>query len=150
MVLLVGTWRCCKLIRGGVEDTRLEAKDTKKFEAKDSPSEDRPLEAKDRNARSQGHRRKCSPKKQGLQENFLGVFQKLRSSKNISGELQKFNGSKNSAVLEPRTEQFSRLRGQGRLTSRPRTFTFEAKAKDFKMCPRGRSQGQERPQGLHL
>ena len=27
--------------RGGVEDTRLEAKDTKKSEAKDSPSEDR-------------------------------------------------------------------------------------------------------------
>ena len=27
---------------------------------------------------------------------------------------------------------------------------LEAKAKDFKMCPRGRSQGQGRPQGLHL
>ena len=27
---------------------------------------------------------------------------------------------------------------------------LEAKAKDFKMCPRGRFQGQGRPQGLHL
>ena len=57
--------------RGGVEDTRLEAKakDTKKSEAKakDSLSEDRHsrgqgpgmLEAK---AKDQGHKRKCSPK----------------------------------------------------------------------------------------
>ena len=68
------------LSRGGVEDTMLEAKDTKKSEvkAKDSPTEDRPsrgqgqecsrprtalprtdpLEAKDRNARGQGQ--ECS------------------------------------------------------------------------------------------
>ena len=45
-----------------------------------------------------------------------------------------FNCSKNSAVLEPRTRQFSR------------TWGFEAKAKDFKMCPRG----QGRPRELHL
>ena len=37
----------------------------------------------------------------------------------------KFLRFKISAVLEPRTEQFSR------------TWGFEAKAKDFKMCPRG-------------
>ena len=37
----------------------------------------------------------------------------------------KFLRFKNSAVLEPRTGQFSRACG------------FEAKAKDFKMCPRG-------------
>ena len=46
--------------RGGVADTRIEikAKDTKKSEAKakDSLSEDRPLEAKDRNVRGQGLR----------------------------------------------------------------------------------------------
>ena len=29
-------------------------------------------------------------------------------------------------------------------------MTFEAKAKDFKICPRGRPRGQGRPQGLHL
>ena len=38
----------------------------------------------------------------------------------------KFKRFKNSAVLERRTDQFSR------------TYGFEAKAKDFKMCPRGR------------
>ena len=84
----------CKILaiktRGGVEDIRLEAKakakDTKKSEAKDSLSEDRPsrghgqecsrprtgmLEAK---AKDQGHSRKCSPKK------------KLK--KTLSGDLQ--------------------------------------------------------------
>ena len=45
---------------------------------------------------------------------------------------------KKSAVLEPRTDQFRGLVG------------FEAKAKDFKMCPRGRPRGQGRPRGLHL
>ena len=29
-------------------------------------------------------------------------------------------------------------------------LTFEVKAKDFKMCPRGRPRGQGRPRGLHL
>ena len=46
----------------------------------------------------------------------------------------KFQRFKNSAVLVPRTGQFSR------------TWGFEAKAKDFKMCPRG----QGRPQEPHL
>ena len=41
---------------------------------------------------------------------------------------------KNNAVLEPRTGHFRGVVG------------FEAKAKDFKMCPRG----HERPRGLHL
>ena len=44
----------------------------------------------------------------------------------VSGALQQnFNVLKNSAVLEPRTAQFLG------------TWGFEAKAKDFKMCPRG-------------
>ena len=44
----------------------------------------------------------------------------------------KFQRFKNSAVLEPRTGQFSRTSG--------------FKAKDLRMCPRG----QGRPRGLHL
>ena len=67
--------------RGGVEDTRLEAKakDTKKIRGQGQPFRgqnlSRPrtgmLEAKD-----QGHRRKCSPKKkEGLQKFFLGDLQ---------------------------------------------------------------------------
>ena len=51
-----------------------------------------------------------------------------------------FNLSKNNAVLEPRTGHFRgfegyRGRGQDRLTP--------AKAKDFKMCPRGQGRLRE-------
>ena len=74
----------------------------------------------------QGHKRKCSPKKKkGLHKNFSGdlkkkkkrkvftkIFQaistKKRFPKNFSTAPQNFNNSKNSAVLEPRTGQFSR------------------------------------------
>ena len=54
-------------IRGGVEDTGLEAKDTKNFEAKDRPS------------RGQGHRRKCSPKKKKRRSSKI-FFRRKRSS----------------------------------------------------------------------
>ena len=65
--------------RSGVEDTRLEAKakDTKKIRGQGQPFQgqtlSRPrtgmLEAK---AKDQGHTRKCSPKKKGLQKSFSG------------------------------------------------------------------------------
>ena len=78
-------------IRGGVEDTRLEAKakNTKKIRGQGQPFRgqtlSRPrtgmLEAK---AKDQGHKRKCSPKKKkGLHKNISGdlhkknVFQKI-------------------------------------------------------------------------
>ena len=57
------------------------------------------------------------------------VFQK-----DFSSAPQNFNNSKNSAVLEPRTGQFLRTWG---LEAKAKDLTFEAKAKDFKMCPRG-------------
>ena len=138
------------LIGGGVEDTRLEAKakDTKKSEAKDSPSEDRHF-------RGQGQKRsrprprkqtqdvlskkkffknffRRSPTTKKSSKLFSPDLQKNGLEKNFSAHLQNFNHSKDSAVLEPRTGQFSR------------TWGFEAK--DFKMCPRG----QGRPRGLHL
>ena len=120
--------------RGGAEDTRLEAKakDTKKIRGQGQGQPfrgqtlSRPktgmLEAKD-----QGHKRKCSPKKKKV---FAKIFQddlkkkkkkkkvftkilqaistKKRFPKNFSSATQNFNNSNNSAVLEPRTGQFSR------------------------------------------
>ena len=80
------------------------------------------LETKD-----QGHKCKCFPKKKGLKNFFSVHLQKKKKNgieKDFSANLQNFNHSKNSAVLEPRTGQFSRTGG------------IEAKAKDFKMCPR--------------
>ena len=110
------------------------------------------LEAK---AKDQAHKRKCSPKKKkGLRKNFSGdlqkkkkVFTKIlqaistkkRFPKNFSTP-QNFNNSKNTAVLEPRTGQFSRTSG---LEAKAKDLTF--KAKDFKMCPRGRPRGQGPP-----
>ena len=187
------------LTRGGVEDTRLEAKakakDTKKIRGQGQgqgqpfrgQTLSRPrtgmLKAK---AKDQGHKRKCSPKKKkkGLHKNFSGdlkkkkkkkkkkvftkIFQAISKKKkkrkglhkNFSSDLHKktfskkffkrsanFNNSKNSAVLEPRTGQFSRTWG---LEAKAKDLTFEAKAKDFKICPRGRPRGQGRPRGLHL
>ena len=67
--------------RGGVEDTRLEAKakDTKKSEAKDSLSEDR---------HSRGQGQKCSRPRPRTKDTAASVFHKKRSSKNFSGTLQ--------------------------------------------------------------
>ena len=76
---------CILISRGGVEDTRLEAK-----------------------AKDQGHKCKCFPKKKGLKIFFRSISKKNGLEKHFSGHLQNFNHSKNSAGLEPRTEQFSR------------------------------------------
>ena len=97
------------------------------------------LEAK---AKDQGHKRKCSPKKV-FTKIFQAISSKKRFPKNFSSASQNFNSSKNSVVLEPRTGQFSKTCG---LEAKAKDLTFEAKAKDFKMCPRG----QGRPRGLHL
>ena len=111
------------------------------------------LEAK---AKDQGHKRKCSPKKKRSSQKFFRrsqkkkkvftkIFQaistKKRFPKKFLSASQNFNNSKNSAVLEPRTGQFSRTWG---LEAKAKDLTFEAK--DFKICPRG----QGRPRGLHL
>ena len=67
--------------RGGVEDTRLEAKakDTKKNSRprpRTAVPRTDPLEAKDRNARGQGqgHRRKCSPKKKRSSQKLFSGY----------------------------------------------------------------------------
>ena len=132
-------------IRGGVEDTRHEAKakDTKKSEAKDSPSEER---------RSQGQGQECSrprprtqkqvfskkkghPKifsgdlqKKGLQNFFSGNLQKKNGLEKIfSADLQNFKNSKHSAVLEPKKENFRGLEASRPL---PRTSKCVLEAKD--------------------
>ena len=115
--------------RGGVEDTRLEAK----AKAKNTKKNPRPrtafprtdtLDAKNRNARGQGqgprtqaqmlskkkglHKNFSSDlqKKKGLHKNFSSDLHKKTFPKNFLSALQNFNDSKNSAVLEPRTGQF--------------------------------------------
>ena len=90
----------------------LEAKDTKKSEVKanDSPSENRP---------SRGQGQECSRprtkdtgasalQKEGLQNIFSGRSPRKRSSKNFFRRSTKLLLLKNTAVIEPRTGQFSR------------------------------------------
>ena len=83
------------------------------------------LEAKDRNARGQGQgprtqsasalqkkkkkkRSSQSPKKKVFTKIFQAISTKKRFPNNFSTAPQNFNIPKNSAVLEPRTGQFSR------------------------------------------
>ena len=125
-------------VRGGVEDTRLEAKakNIKKIRGQRQPFRGQtlsrprtdPLKAKDRNARGQGQ----GPRTQAQ------VYSEKMSLKKFFRRSTKFQQFKKSAILEPRTGQFSR------------TWGLEAKAKDFKMCSQGRLRGQGRPRGLHL
>ena len=160
--------------RGGVEDTRFEAnakaKGTKKSDAKakDSPFEDKP---------SPGQGQECSRPRPLTKDTGASVLQKKRSEKKFSGDLKKkvlkiffraiskkkffkiiffkiifkiillqtFYNSKNSAVLESRTGQFLRT-----WSFETKDLTFEAKTKDFKMCPWGRPRGQGRPRELQL
>ena len=90
----------------------------KKSKAKDSLS-------KDRHSRGQGQ--ECSrprtkdtntsalqkKRKKVFTKIFQAISTKKRFPKNFSSAPQNFNNSKNSAVLEPRTGQFSRTRPRG-------------------------------------
>ena len=79
-------------------------------------------------------RRSQKKKKKVFTKIFQAIFMNKCFPKIFSSAPQNFNNSKNSAVLEPRTGQFSRTWG---LEAKAQDLTFEAKAKDFKMCPRG-------------
>ena len=99
--------------RGGVEDTRLEAKakDTKKIRGQgqgqpfrgQNLSRPRPR-TKDTSASALQKKKK----KRSSQKFFKRSPQKKRFPKHFSSASQNFNNSKNTAVLEPRTGQFSR------------------------------------------
>ena len=117
---------CVLKSRGGVENTRLEAKakDTKKIpgQGQGQPFRgqtlSRPrtgmLEAK---AKDQGHKRKCSPKKKGLHKNFSGDLHKNNVFQKIFQALHK--------ILTIQKLVLSSSRGQanfrGLEASRPRT-----------------------------
>ena len=71
------------------------------------------LEAKDRNARGQGQGPRTQSasalqKKKVFTKIFQAISTKKRFPKNFSSTPQNFNIPENSAVLEPRTGQFSR------------------------------------------
>ena len=159
-------------IRGGVEDTRLEAKakDTKKIRGQGQgqgqpfrgQTLSRPrtgmLEAK---AKDQGHKAQVlSKKKKKKKKVFTKIFQtiskKKKKKKRSSQKFFKRSSLKNvfqkifQALHKILTFQKIVLSYSSRGQHEAKDLTFEAKAKDFKMCPRGRPRGQGRPRGLHL
>ena len=125
--------------------------------AKDQGHKAQVLSKKKKKKRSSQKFFRRSPKKKKKKKKkvFTKIFQaistKKRFPKNFSTAPQNFNFPKNSAVLEPRTGQFSRTWGlEAKAKAKDLTFEAKAKAKDFKICPRGRPRGQGRPRGLHL
>ena len=104
--------------------------------AKDSLSEDRT---------SRGQGQECSRPRPRTKDTSASALQKKK--KRSSQKFFRRSPQKNvfqkifqplhriySAVLEPRTGQFSRTWG---LEAKAKDLTFEAEAKDFKICPRG-------------
>ena len=111
------------------------------------------LEAKGRNvrkAKDKGHKRKCSPKKKKV---FTKIFQAISKKKRSSQKFFKRSPLKNvfqkifqalHKILTFQKIVLSLSREQANFRE------LEAKAKDFKICPRGRPRGQGRPRGLHF
>ena len=103
-----------QIIKGEVEDIRLEAKAKAKDKKNPRPRivlpRTHPLETTDKNARGQGPRAQTANvlQKKSLKNFFQAIYKKKGLQNFFSGDLQNFNDSKNSAVLKPMTGQFSR------------------------------------------
>ena len=82
----------------------------------------------------------------GLQKFFSGILHVRKTKKSVRKISARFLAFFNK-ILTVQKIVLSSSRGQSNFL---RTLGFEAKAKDFKMCPRGRPRGQGRPRGLHL
>ena len=124
------------------------------------------LEAK---AKDQGHKAQVlskKKKKKGLHKNFSGDLQKKKKKKKKRSSQKFFKRSPLKNVFQKIFQPLHKIltfqkivlsssRGQANFRrleakAKAKDLTFEAKAKDFKICPRGRPRGQGRPQGLHL
>ena len=138
----------CLIIRGGVEDTRLEAKGQPFRGQTLSRPRTGMLEAKAKDTSASALRKKKNV--------FKRIFQAI-SKKKKKRSLQKFfkrSPQKNvfqkifqalHKILTIQKLVLSSSRGQANFRGlEAKDLTFEAK--DFKMCPRG----QGRPRGLHL
>ena len=104
--------------RGGVKDTRLEAKakDTKKSEAKDSLSEDRHSRGQGQGPRTQAQvlsKKKKKKKKKGLHKNFSSDLHKKNVFQKNFQALHK--------ILTIQKIVLSSSRGQANFRGRPRT-----------------------------
>ena len=121
------------------------------------PRTQKKSEAKDRRSRGQGHKAQVLSKKK--KKVFTKIFQAISKKKKKKRSSQKFfkrSPLKNvfqtifqalHKILTFQKLVLSSSRGQANFRGlEAKDLTFEAKAKDFKLCPRG----QGRPRGLHL
>ena len=137
MVLSLSPTYCTTVLaKGGVEDTRLEAKtkDTKKNprpRPKTALPRTDPLEAKDRNNRDQGQ----GPRTQAL------VFSKKKVFKNVCRRSQKKRSSKKGDIQKRRTK-----RGLRRFSAR--FLAFSNKILTIQTIVQSSSQGQGNFRGL--
>ena len=77
---------------------------------------------------------------------FTKIFQAISTKKRFSKILQALH-----KILTIQKIVLSSSQGQANFRwLEAKDLTFKTKAKDFKMCPRGRPRGQGRPRGLHL
>ena len=114
LVVSVQVWFVLNALsnRGEVEDTRLEAKakNTKKIRGQEQPFRGQTL-SRPRTGRPRTKDTSASAlqrKKKVFTKIFQAISTKKRFPKNFSSAPQNFNNSKNAAILEPRTSQFSR------------------------------------------
>ena len=138
-------------IGGGVEDTRLEAKDTKKFRGQGQTLLRPRTEMLEAKAKDQGHRHKCSPKKKVLKK-FFQAISKKRSSKKLfflgdfhlkktKKGLRKFSTRflpLSNKILTVQKIVLSSSRGQGNFrgleASRPRQRTLNLSSRPKPSC----------------
>ena len=102
MVLNAIRFLLCNLIaemESRTEGSRPRLRTQKKIQGQGRPSENSPFEAKDKNARGQGHGPRTQTqvffkkKQKGLQNFFSGDLQKNGREKSFSADLQNFNHS---------------------------------------------------------
>ena len=95
-------------------------------------------------SRTQGSRPKPRPRTQKKSEAKAKAKDSLSEDRHSRGQGQKCSRPR------PRTKDTKRKCSPKKKKKKVFTKIFQAKAKDFKMCPRGRPRGQGRPRGLHL
>ena len=115
------------------------------------------LEAK---AKDQGHKAQVLSKKKKKKRSSQKFFRRSQKKKKKRSSQKCFKRSPLKNVFQKSFQALHKIltfqkivlsssRGQANfrgLEAKAKDLTFEAKAKDFKMCPRG----QGRPRGLHL
>ena len=94
--------------RGQGQGPRTQAQVLSKLKSRRSPKKKKKKKGLHKNFLGDLQKKKKKKKKKVFSKIFQTISTKQRFPKNFSSASQNFNNSKNTAVLEPRTGQFSR------------------------------------------